>query len=332
MTKLMGRTGWVAQSGLVALVIYFGFLAGSRVSAAPRLEIAQPAWNFGLVTNLPELTHDFVISNTGDAPLVITNLLSSCSVCLEVALDKTIISPGGTARLHSQLDLRQLNGEAARAIFFDCNDPQNPSVILEISGTVVPAYQISPQIITLDLSAGPEPATVEILPLYKTHASLSRVFCDASNLEATIAAGTTSGYELTLRAKKTLPHGDSVARVVVSSVDSNDLPCQVVVSVHNPPDLELIPSDLSFQTREDSQTRILWIKQHGMTPMTLLDVIPPSDKFHCEIDPDPDGFDYRIYISTGPLATGMTNALILQMADQQGHKKAVPVPLMVEAQ
>jgi hypothetical protein len=278
------------------------------------------------------MTHDFVISNTGDAPLVITNLLSSCSACLEVALDTTTISPGGMTRLHSRLDLRQLNGAAARAIFFDCNDPQNPSLILEISGTVVPAYQISPEIITLDLSAGPEPATVEILPLYKPHASLSRVFCDATNLEVTIAAGTASGYEVTIRAKKTLPHGDSVARVVVSSVDSNDLPCQVVVSVHNPPDLELIPADLSFQTQEDPQTRILWVKQHGATPMTLLDVLPPSDKFHCEIDPDPDGFDYRIYISAWQLTTGMTNALILQMADQEGHKKPVPVPLMVEAQ
>jgi hypothetical protein len=235
-------------------------------------------------------------------------------------------------RLHSRLDLRQLNGGVARAIFFDCNDPQNPSLILEIAGSVVPAYQISPEIITLDLSAGPEPATVEILPLFKLHANLSRAFCEATNLEVTIAAGSSPGYELTVRAKKTLPYGDSVARVIVSSMDSNDLPCQVVVSVHNPPDLELIPAHLSFETQMDPQTRILWIKQHGAAPMTLLDVIPPSDKFHCEIDPDPDGFDYRIYISTGQLATSMTNALTLQMADRQGQKKAIPVPLMVETQ
>ncbi len=37
-----------------------------RTYAAPRIEVDQPVWDFGPVTNMTEVTHDFVIRNSGD--------------------------------------------------------------------------------------------------------------------------------------------------------------------------------------------------------------------------------------------------------------------------
>jgi len=330
MLNSKGNTGSGAPCRWINLVAFAGLMLCGEISAAPHLGIAQPNWNFGVVTNQEQLTHDFVISNTGDVPLEITRLLSSCSACLEVDMKHTILAPGATAPIHSRLDLRQMNGDVARAIFLDCNDPDNPSVVLELSGTVVQAFQITPDIVTLDLTQGRQSVPIEIEPLIKLHSNLSRIVCANTNLEATITTNS-FGYELTMQPKKSLPYGDAMVQVVVSSADTNDLTCRVVFSIHNPPDLELIPAILDFRAQTDPQTRILWIKQHGPAPLALLDVIPPSDKFHCEIDPDPDGVDYRVYVYTGSLPVPVTNTLTLKMQDFHGEKKSFSVPMEVAA-
>ena len=63
---------------------------------------------------------------------------------------------GAAEPIHSRLDLRQMNGDVARAIFLRiANDPDNPSVVLELSGTVVQKpFRSLPDIVTLDLTQG----------------------------------------------------------------------------------------------------------------------------------------------------------------------------------
>jgi hypothetical protein len=309
-------------------------LVNFKILAAPHIEVEQALWNFGPVTNLTELTHDFVIRNSGDAPLEIRRVLSSCNACLRAGVEKTKIPPGGTALLFSRLDLRRLSGGISRSILVDCNDPANPSVLLELNGWVVPAYQMVPADLSLDLSQGQPAGTMEIIPLLKLHADLSQVLCDDTNLEATISPKPTGGFLLAVQAKENLPRGHTVAQVIIRSADSNDLPCRVTVFIHHPPDLEVIPARLSFQPQAEPQMRILWLKQHGAAPLTLLDAVSPSDKFHCEIDPDPAGFNYRIYVTAMQLepAAGRINALILKLADSRtGKEQSVTVPILVES-
>ena len=304
----------------------------SGVFGAPRAEVDQALWNFGAVTNQAEVTHQFVIRNSGDAPLEISRVLSSCNACLRAGMEKTNIPPGGEAVLQSRLDLRLLSGAISRSILVDCNDPQKPSFPLELSGLVVSAYQIIPADISLDLAQGQTAATAEISPRLTLHADLSRVFCDDTNLEATVAPKPPIGFFLTVRVKENHPRGNTVARVTVRSAESNDAPCLVNVFIHHPPDLELIPERLNFQPRSEAQTRILWLKQHGAAPVTLLDAVPPSDKFHCEIDPDPAGLNYRIYVTAWQqeTMTGQTNVLTLKFRDSMNQDKSITVPMAVE--
>ena len=322
------------RSRLAGTLFFLCLVAAGKIHAAPRMVIDQPLWNFGGVTNLAELTHDFVISNAGDATLEISSVVSSCNACLRAAVEKNKIPPGGKTVLHSQLDLRLLSGNISRAIMVDCNDPQSPSIVLELSGVVVPAYQVVPAEIELDLSKEQQSAMVEILPLFKLHAGLSQVVCDDTNLVATVSPESAAGFVLTVQAPKKIPHGDTVANVTIRSSDSNDLPCHLIAWVHNPPDLELIPPQLKFQPQAEPQMRILWLKQHGPVPLTLLDAIPSSDIYHCEIDPDPDGFDYRIYVTAWDqqLFASKTNALTLKMVDSLNHELSVTMPMIVEVQ
>jgi hypothetical protein len=97
--------------------------------------------------------------------------------------------------------------------------------------------------------------------------------------------------------------------------------------------LEVLPASLRFEPRAEPQMRILWIKQHGDSPLQLLDVVPPSTNFACEIDPDPGGRDYRVYLSAAQLDTmaGQTNALLLKFSDADRRERLEKVPMSVSA-
>ena len=296
-----------------------------NVLAAPRIEVDQPAYNFGVVTNRAFMVHDFIIHNVGDANLIVDQVVS----CLRVGINQSNLPPGGSAMVRSFLDLRQMNGQESRTILLASNDPRTPSCILEVSGVVVPSYSIQPTALHLDLSRGQQSAAADIAPLFELHAPLSKASCTASNITARIEQKSAGQYVLVVEALKNAPRGNVACGVMISSRDSNDPPCWVMCHVRNPPDLELIPPQLKFQPQDEPQMRILWIKQRGPSPLVLLDILPPSDTFACEIVPDPSGFDYRVNVTAWWQQNNAdrTNWLTLKMRDQDLKEKLVTVPV-----
>ena len=299
--------------------------------AAPRIVIERPSWDFGTVTNVFELTHDFLIRNAGDATLELTQVLSSCMACLSAVADKRVLPPGEMARIHCHLDLHALSGRVVRAVVLTCNDPGNPSPVLNLFGVSVPAYQITPREVTLDLSQGQSAGQAEIVPLQKLRAPLSGALSDNTNVVASVRPAGADGFLLTVDARRSLPRGHWVANLVVRSQDTNDPPCHVLAIIHYPPDLEVLPAELRLQPEADPQTRILWLKQHGAAPMVLLDAVPSSNRLHCEIEPDPAGPNYKIYVTAWhqEAAQGQTNSVALKLRDQRGQERSIAVSVVV---
>jgi hypothetical protein len=316
---------------ILAGAYVLGLLWSTEALAAPRIQVEPLLWDFGTATNISELTHDFTVRNAGDAELQINRLVSSCDACLRAAIDKTKIPPGGAAVVRGRLDLRALEGPITRTITVYCNDPSNSPVVLGLTGVVMPLYQVTPREITMDLSQGQRIGVAEIVPLYQLRAPLSQVQCGDTNITATVSMETSNKFMLTVRASEPFPRGRSMVSLDVRSADSNDPPCLVRTFVSSPADFEVIPAQLRFAPQTEPQMRILWIKQHGAAPPILLDAIPPSDKFHCEIEQDDNGLGYKIYVTAWQqdAAASQTNALILKMRDQNQHEQSVPVPIVV---
>lgn len=320
-------------------IVFCCFLLISITSllATPRIEVEQPLWNFGAITNfgdvtaLPALTHDFVIRNTGDTPLVISQVLSSCNVCLQAEMANREISSGGSNVIHCHLDLRLLSGSVTREVLVECNDPVKPSLTVMLAGVVVPVYQVVPPEISLNASEGQMVATAEISPLVPLRARLSQVSCDDTNMDAGISIMLSDRFLLAVRLKTMPPRGDSVARLTLRTADTNDPQCKLTVAIHHPEDLEWLPAKLVFQPLAGEQVRVLWLSQHGTNPLTLLDAFAASNKFHCEIEPL--GWNYRIYVTAvGQEATaGQTNALLLKFKNAANERTNVYVPMSMEA-
>lgn len=303
----------------------------SAVLAGPRVEIDKAIWDFGVITNLTYASHDFWISNSGDAPLIINRVTSTCEACLQATIHATNVPPGTATAIHATLDLRLLNGAVSRAILIGCNDPQEPNPVLGINVVVAPIYKVDPAAPLVDLAEGPDAVTVGINPTFQLHAPLSRAECGNTNLQTSVSPGPDGGCLLNIRALGGFPESNTTVTVVVHSVDTNDPPCSVEVFVRNAPSVELVPPRLVMLPQEEEQTRLFWLKQHGPSPMALLDAVLPQDRYHCEIDPDPDGRDYTIYITAWQQKSiaGQTNELVLRMMDASNHEKDINVPVYV---
>jgi hypothetical protein len=312
-------------------VVLFLLLPGFKLGSAPHIEVKQPLWNFGAVTNVSEVEHDFIIRNSGDEVLHISQVLSSCNACLDAGIDRNSLAPGSNAVVRCRLALSQVNGFVSRMVLLGSNDPKTPFLYLELRGSAVPAYRLDPPDVNLDLTAGETVAMVKIIPLLKLQAPLSQAFCENTNLELCLIGDGVGGFVLEVKPLPGMLHGDIYAEVKMASINSNDLPCRVACSIHNPPDLELIPAQLNLQALDEPQRRILWIRQRGMSPLILLDVLPSSDNIKCEIVPESNRFNYRVNVAAWGQKnnTGHTNWLTLKMRDGNLHERLVSVPVSV---
>ena len=330
---------WVALAGLLARTpefirktvgLLFLLASALAISAAPHISIDRDFWEFGTVTNAEYISHDYVISNAGDAPLIIDSVISTCSVCLHASIEATNLPPGATTHIHADLNLGILPGGAiSRAILITCNDPQSPTPVVDLNGVSVPAYRIFPLTPLLDLTDGPAVITVQIEPLFTMHAPLSHVECSNTNLQISCLPQTNGACLLAVEAGRSFPKTNEMISITLRSADTNDLPCAVGVFIRNAPSLSVVPTQLTFDS-QPGQTRVVWIKQHGPSPATLLDADLPIDRFHCEIDPDDNGHDYTIYVTLSEqTAAAQTNTLILKMMDASNHEENINVPVFV---
>jgi len=302
--------------------------------ASPSIQTDQPVWNFGSLTNQAEITHDFAIRNVGDAPLELNRVVSSCDACLRAKCDKKRILPGASALLHSRLDLRSLSGQVTRNIFLHVNDPESPSLTLAITGRTVPLFRVSPPDLILDLSEGLRTAGAEIQLLTQLHAPLSEAVCTNDSVSAALTQFSPTRFLLSVTASDSAPRGDAAFDVVLRSSNPADPPCLVKAFLHNPPEVEITPRNLHFDGVSEPQMRIVWIRQHGQRPFRLVDAIPQSDTLHCEIDPDPTGYNYRIYVTARnqQMAGAAKSILRLKMFDLNQKEQMFEIPISVGEQ
>lgn len=102
--------------------------ATQEAKAKPRVEVDQPEALFGEAAKGEELTHDFVVRNTGDAPLEITRVAPACG-CTVADYDQ-VIPPGESGEIHIVVETKDLEGPTRRAVRVFTNDPTQPTLTL----------------------------------------------------------------------------------------------------------------------------------------------------------------------------------------------------------
>lgn len=102
----------------------------------PQFSFEKEMHDFGTITEGTVAKHDFTFTNTGDAPLVITNARGSCG-CTVPEWPREPIAPGETGTIHVEFNSTNRTGSQQKQVTLTANTVPNKK-ILRISAQVKP--------------------------------------------------------------------------------------------------------------------------------------------------------------------------------------------------
>ena len=106
----------------------------------PKLHCPESTHHFGTVFNDTQVRHEYVISNQGDAPLIVSRVKSCCGAT--VGISTNVISPGSNAVVHVTLKFDGKVGAIRKTIYVKSNDPQQPTYRLRLEGEAVEPVEV----------------------------------------------------------------------------------------------------------------------------------------------------------------------------------------------
>lgn len=113
-----------------------------------KIQCLEPTWKFGNAAQYTMLTHAFVIKNVGQDVLQIKQVVPSCQ-CQAVLPTKNELAPGEETTVECKMNTQGLQGPVTKTISVLSNDPTQGSIILTMTGDIVPPFSVKPRQIEL---------------------------------------------------------------------------------------------------------------------------------------------------------------------------------------
>ena len=121
---------------LLPLLIFVAFTAqGQTTSNAAEISFEEKVFDYGTITKGADGNHNFTFTNTGNSPLIIESVKSSCG-CTVPKKPEAPIAPRASGSIQVRYDTQRL-GVFRKTITVTTNAGTNSVVALKIKGTVV---------------------------------------------------------------------------------------------------------------------------------------------------------------------------------------------------
>lgn len=127
------------------LLILIGLLllaaCGGAAAGAPRIALEAATLELGEMPNGRIAEREVAVRNDGDAPLVVSSVITSCG-CTTAALEPMTLAPGESGALRVTFDSGahgpDLRGPLMREVTLMSNDPATPEAVLSVTATILP--------------------------------------------------------------------------------------------------------------------------------------------------------------------------------------------------
>ena len=204
--------------------------ARAPTGPTPTADVPETQFAFGTVGVGAKGSHEFVIRNTGAAPLELTKGATSCT-CTVSDFEASeggspgmkVVPPGGTTKLNVQWRGKGDGGPFRQQASVLTNDPQRPQIAFVVEGRVVPTYKAVPPSVTLPklsssssqqasvtfFTFGKEQPTIDALSVTEEETAqfYSLTSAPLEPAELTTEAGATGGFRITADIRPGLPIG-----------------------------------------------------------------------------------------------------------------------------
>lgn len=103
-------------------------LCSFRSGSGPVLTFDDTKYNFGFIRQGEIVAHEYTFTNTGDAPLIISDCEVACE-CTKVDFPKTPIAPKGTGKIKVTFDSKSAIDRQDRDVIVKSNASNSPTTI-----------------------------------------------------------------------------------------------------------------------------------------------------------------------------------------------------------
>ncbi len=128
-------------------------------AAGPHIVFETPVYDFGKVKAGELVKFTYAFTNTGTEVLEVTHVQPSCG-CTAAGEFTRKVEPGGTGSIPIQFNSANFNGQVFKTVTVNCNDKAQPSVVLQLKGTIWKPIEYIPQYAVLNIPPdAPEAST-----------------------------------------------------------------------------------------------------------------------------------------------------------------------------
>ncbi len=158
--------------------------AAAKPTSGPMIAFDKMTFDFGKILVGEKVRHTYVVTNTGTATLIITNVHPGCH-CTAIGDWTHTIEPGQTGGITIQFDSTGFNGPISRHVDVYCNAVDGPPMrMLTLGGTITKAIEIAPSNPLLSIAADatdPVSTTVRLVNQTEKPVALTNVLSVNSN-------------------------------------------------------------------------------------------------------------------------------------------------------
>lgn len=126
------------KNAVLSLLLIFvagvGTAMAQEVEKGPKIEFAKEVHDYGKIKNGADGSCTFEFTNTGSAPLIISNAKGSCG-CTVPDWPKEPIAPGKTAVIKVKYDTKRA-GAINKSVTITSNATNEPTKVIRIKGYV----------------------------------------------------------------------------------------------------------------------------------------------------------------------------------------------------
>ena len=136
-------------SHLLGALLFLFVSNHASVKATPKMEIAEPEFDWGVCAQNVNLHHTFWIKSVGDESLEITHVIPGCG-CTKAPIEDSLLAPGDSTRLQITLNTRNFMGTTVKTPKITTNAPDKTK---ELRLVLLPTIEKSETLRPVSISA-----------------------------------------------------------------------------------------------------------------------------------------------------------------------------------
>lgn len=224
-----------------------------RVKSAGEIKFGELLHDWGTIPDDAKKSVDFKFTNVGPGMLTIMETKGSCG-CTVPALAKKVYGPGESGAITVEFNPHNRRGPQHTTVTVSTDDPQHPTVILEIKGEVKPVVSFEPQMVSIGVVPRGTPKTfstkivsrvtdLRFLSATPNMGMLEAKLGEPKRVE--IGGETMLEVPLDVTVKADAPVGPVVGNVSVRTSDPNRI-LNLMVSGEVTGDVQVVPANIQL--------------------------------------------------------------------------------------